>query len=242
MRCIEIVKLVKVINKKKILNAINLNIKPYEVCGLIGPNGAGKTTLINCVVGLVNANEGLIKINDIVLKSSTRSKLLRDIGTVLQYPSSISRLSINQIYDDHIHYLSCENANSLDSVLTMVGLKLSPDCIIGKLSLGMKQRLLLGLAISHKPKLLILDEPFNGLDPDGISLIKDIIENFKNHGGCILIASHSLKELEDCCTNIAFIEDGRIFENKNMKDIRNEYECGLNGYYKQLKKETNYEK
>lgn len=238
---IEIIKLTKIINKKKILNEVNLNVKPYEVCGLIGPNGAGKTTLINCVLGLVNPDEGFMKINNILLKESTRCELLCDIGTVLQYPSSISYLSIAQIYDDHIHYLSCENAHSLDTVLTMVDLKVPQDTIIGKLSLGMKQRLLLGLAISHNPKLLILDEPFNGLDPDGISLMKSIIENFKNDGGCVLIASHSLKELEDLCTNIAFIKEGIIFENKKMEDIRNEYECGLNGYYKKLKR-SNHEK
>lgn len=180
MSYIEITKLSKIINEKEVLNGINLNINSYEVCGLIGPNGAGKTTLINCIIGLVNASEGSIKINNKLLKESTRYELLREVGTVLQYPSSISSLSISQIYNEHIHYMSCENVYSLDNLLTMVGLKIPTNSIIGKLSLGMKQRLLLGLAISHSPKILILDEPFNGLDPDGTALMKNIIENHKN--------------------------------------------------------------
>lgn len=101
----------------------------------------------------------------------------------------------------------------------------------------MKQRLLLGVAISHNPNILILDEPFNGLDPDGVFLIKDIITRFKNCGGSVIIASHSLAELEEFVTSVVFIKDGQTFKKKSIEVLLQRYPGGLQEYYKQFWKD-----
>lgn len=226
----------KSINEIKVLDSVNLSIEQGEICALIGPNGAGKTTLINCLLNLIIQEQGIVKINDKIFTEATRNEILMKIGAVLQYPTSISHLSIKQLFEEHFHYLKLENHKSYEEILNSVELDISINTIIGKLSLGMKQRLLLGVAISHNPSILILDEPFNGLDPDGVFLIKDIMKKIKNNNGIVLISSHSLSELEDFCTSIAFIKNGHIYEKNYIETIMKDFSGGLSEYYKKFKK------
>lgn len=217
-----------------ILKISNLCIEKGEICALIGSNGAGKTTLINCLLGLINPEQGTIKINNELFQNNERSQILSQIGSVLQYPTSISKLTINQLFTEHFHYLNLKKPTSWDKFLENVNLNVSPNLKIGKMSLGMKQRLLVALALSHNPNILILDEPFNGLDPDGIILIKNLITSFKNCGGIILISSHSLGELEDFTTSVVFIKNGQTFEKIYMKLLLDKYKGGLQEYYKEF--------
>lgn len=225
----------KIINDVVIIQSANLCIDKGEICALIGPNGVGKTTLIKCLLGLAFPDEGTIKLNNKILKETTMAEILSNIGAILQYPSSISHLTIKQLFIEHFHYLNIERIELLDEILKTVELNISPDTKIGNMSLGMKQRLLIAVALSHKPNILILDEPFNSLDIDGINIIKNILKIWKNNNASILITSHSLLELEDIATNIVFMKNGRTYDKKNVEDIKKEYKGGLQEYYQQLK-------
>lgn len=219
-----------------ILQSVNLSIDKGEICALIGPNGVGKTTLIKCLLGLVHPDNGTTQINGKILTDDTRSEILFQIGAVLQYPTSISQLTINQLFTEHFHYLNLQRPESWQNFLQKVELNISTETQIGKLSLGMKQRLLLALALSHKPNIIVLDEPFNGLDVDGIMLIKNTLKLLISENISVLIASHSLSELEDLATSIVFMLNGVTFDKKYVNEIKKEYDGGLHQYYQYLKK------
>ncbi|MFU0827873.1 MAG: ABC transporter domain-containing protein [Lachnoclostridium sp.] len=231
----------KSIDNKMILQMVNLFVNQGEICALIGPNGAGKTTLIKCLLGLVYPENGSIQINGQTLSDKRKTDLLKNIGSVLQYPESISHLTVNQLFMEHFHYLNMNPSKKWEEFLQKVGLNVSGNMQIGKMSLGMKQRLLFAMALSHSPNIIILDEPFNGLDIDGINLIKDMLKDLTQNGISILIASHSLSELEDIATSVVFMLNGRTYEKKNVKEIKRQFPGGLKEYYQHIKKGISYE-
>lgn len=224
----------KKIDDFQILKLASISVEKSEICALIGPNGAGKTTLLNCLLGLLSYDGGSIRINDIILdKSHSREKILSQIGSVMQYPDSISGMTIKELFEDHFHYLNMADCN-VTKFLELVKLNVNLDYRIEKLSLGMRQRLLFALSISHGPDILILDEPFNGLDPDGLFLMKSILLEFKSNGGSAIIASHSLKELEDFSDSVVFIKDGVTAQKCIVKEILSKNPGGLQEYYKNV--------
>lgn len=225
----------KFINDKPILNSANLSISHGEICALVGPNGVGKTTLLKCVLGLISIDSGTIEIDNILLSPSSRPEILKKIGTVFQLPSGVSDMTVSSLIDEHLHYLEVEHSDSYEKILKKLKLEVPLEMKVGQLSLGMKQRLQLALALSHKPSVLILDEPFNGLDIDGISLIKEILRDLSNQGLSIIITSHSLAELEDFTSTIVFILNGNTAQKNSVKDIISEYKGGLKEYYQTLK-------
>jgi len=226
----------KSIKGTPILHSADLSVESGEICALIGPNGVGKTTLIKCILGLAYLEYGTVQINGTILSTITQAEIALNIGAVLQYPASISSLTVDQLFLEHFHYLGLKIPNSWNEYLRKVGLSVPTGMQIGKMSLGMKQRLLLAVALAHTPNILILDEPFNGLDVDGIVLIKDILKELSNNKVSILVASHSLSELEDVATSVVFMLDGKTRTKKDVKDILREYEGGLHQYYQHIKK------
>jgi ABC-2 type transport system ATP-binding protein len=236
MKRIDVCNVQKSIKGKSILQQADLCLEEGEICALVGPNGVGKTTLIKCILGLAFPDCGKICINGTELQDETRGEILSQIGGVLQYPESISHLTIDQLFEEHFCYLDLEPNSNWNAFLNRLGLCVSTEAKISSLSLGMKQRLLLALTLSHKPSILILDEPFNGLDIDGILLIKNIVKDLIKRGVSVLIASHSLPELDDFATKVVFMFDGKTREKKSVKEIGDTYEGGLREYYQQLKK------
>ncbi|WP_157796305.1 ABC transporter ATP-binding protein [Bacillus xiapuensis] len=225
----------KFINDKQIIKSANMDIYGGEICALIGPNGVGKTTLLKCLLGLVFPDQGSIKVNGKLLSESSRAEILKQIGTVFSFPSSISSMTISQLFNEHFHYLQLEEPGSYQEILKKLDLEVPLTTKIGKLSLGMKQRLQLAMALSHQPNILILDEPFNGLDVDGINLIKKVLTDLKKKGISILITSHSLSELEDFASSVVFMMNGETYEKKSVQNIIQEYGGGLQEYYQFLK-------
>lgn len=182
MSLISIDKLSKSVNEKEIIRLANVTMHEGEICAFIGPNGVGKTTLLKCLLGLVFPEQGSIKINNKILSESTRPEILKLIGAVIQFPPSVSDMTISELFDEHYHYMQLKNSESYTGMLELLELNVPLTTKIKKLSLGMKQRLQLAIALSHRPKILILDEPFNGLDFDGIDLMKRILTDLKKKG------------------------------------------------------------
>lgn len=198
--------------KKNILNNISIQIKDGDIVGLLGPNGAGKTTFINIILGLQKKDSGKILIddNDMDLNYKKNIKL---IGSVMDsqnfytYLTGMSNLKLKaRIYK--IDKLE------IDKIVDLVGLSNKINDKVRTYSLGMKQRLNIAMALLNKPKILIMDEPTNGLDINGIIDLKKIIKVLSEKGVIILISTHMIKELGDVCNKICILKNGTIIENE----------------------------
>lgn len=232
METINIKKLIKT-NQAFSLNVDSLHLHSGKIYGLVGPNGAGKTTLMKCLCGLLKPDSGYLEIDGQKIQA-TDIKSLNTVGTNFVNADSLRGFSLNEIYRDHVFYYGVNNPISAEQLLENVALDVRKDLHFDKMSLGMKQRFLLGMATVHNPSLILLDEPFNGLDPDGVDLfIENVKELSKN--SVLIISSHVLRDLELFLDEVIFIENGHVKKTKSMTDIRQEYEKGLKDYYDEQK-------
>ena len=219
---VEINEVFKTIDKEEILSGINLQIAEGEIYGFLGPNGAGKTTLMKCMLSLSTITSGSIEIFGKNLQEY-REEILSQIGSIIESPIFYDNCTAKEILEIHAQYMG-KNIIELDIIraLRMVGLK-NTTKKVKDFSLGMRQRLGLARAFLTKPKLLILDEPINGLDPIGIQEIRNLLLSLsKEHGITILISSHILSEISQIADKIGFIKNGEIVEQVSMKEIRRE--------------------
>ena len=219
---VEIKEVFKTIDKEEILSGINLQIAEGEIYGFLGPNGAGKTTLMKCMLSLSTITSGSIEIFGKNLHEH-REEILSQIGSIIESPIFYDNCTAKEILEIHAQYMG-KNITESDviRVLRMVGLK-NTTKKVKDFSLGMRQRLGLARAFLTKPKLLILDEPINGLDPIGIQEIRNLLLSLsKEHGITILISSHILSEFSQIADKIGFIKNGEMVEQVSMKEIRRE--------------------
>lgn len=212
----------KKIGKKYILKKISFEVKKGEIVGFIGPNGAGKTTTIKLILGLQKITKGKVEINGYDVKKDFEKAIYR-VGAIIENPdvytylTGYENLKIAQEY-----YKNIPNQR-IDEVVKIVGLKDSIMNKVSKYSLGMRQRLGIAQAILHEPKLLILDEPTNGLDPEGIIEIRNLLKKlvFEENIG-ILISSHNLSEVENICDKVCIIKSGEIIDEKDIKELKSQ--------------------
>ncbi|MFU0825055.1 ABC transporter ATP-binding protein [Clostridium sp.] len=209
MNVLEVKDVKKRLGKREIIKGISFNVKEGEIFGFLGPNGAGKTTTIRMLVGLIAPNSGSIVIagHDI---SKEREKALASVGAVVENPELYTYLSgrENLMQIARIRKTDKEYVNE---IIELVNLKDRIDDKVKKYSLGMKQRLGLAAALIAKPKLLILDEPTNGLDPTGILDFRSIVKKAaRETGAAVFISSHILSEVQMVCDRVAFINNGVI--------------------------------
>lgn len=210
----------KKIGKKYILKKISFEVKKGEIVGFIGPNGAGKTTTIKLILGLQKITKGKVEINGYDIKKDFEKAIYR-VGAIIENPdvytylTGYENLKIAQEY-----YKNIPNQR-IDEVVKIVGLKDSIMNKVSKYSLGMRQRLGIAQAILHEPQLLILDEPTNGLDPEGIIEIRNLLKKlvFEENIG-ILISSHNLSEVENICDKVCIIKSGEIIDEKDIKELK----------------------
>ena len=217
MQAIKVRNINKTINGKKILHDISFDIYEGEIVGLVGTNGAGKSTLLKVMTGLYDYDEGEIYYFDYNLKNDFE-KAMSIVGTLIEEPNLYKNLSGKdnlKIFKSMFKGISEDTINEIVKIVEM-------EKYLGKrfktYSLGMKERLAIASALINKPKILILDEPTNGLDPVGIKNIMSILKSMK--GTTIIISSHMLSEIDDICTKIIFMNAGRIVGIKN-KEINN---------------------
>lgn len=218
MKVLEVENLKKSLGKREIIKDISFSIEEGEIFGFLGPNGAGKTTTIRMLVGLIHPNEGSIKICGYDLKNDTE-KALKEVGAVVENPELYKYLTgrENLMQIARIRKIPKE---SVEETIKLVGLENRIDDKVRKYSLGMKQRLGLAASLLSNPKLLILDEPTNGLDPSGILDFREVVKKAaKEKGMAVFISSHILSEVQHLCDRVAFINHGTI---KSVENVVND--------------------
>lgn len=219
-KVLEVKNLSKSFNKIKILDNINLNIYEGEIVGLIGPNGAGKTTLIKSILKLYNTDSGVVKICGFSTDDYLEDALSKT-GSIIENPDLYLNISGRKNLDVVSLINHLKDKEYMNEVIEIVGLQDRIDDKVKKYSLGMKQRLGLAAALIKKPKLLILDEPTNGLDPYGIKELRQILKKISERENMsILISSHILSEVENICDRVVIIQDGKLVSDFGIEEIK----------------------
>lgn len=210
----------KKIGKKEILKGISLEVEKGDILGFIGPNGAGKTTTIKLILGLQSITEGKVQINGFDIQSNF-TKAIENVGAIVENPDLYMYLSGYENLKLISHLYPNIDQKRIEEVVRLVGLENRIKDKVSKYSLGMRQRLGVAQAILHKPNLLILDEPTNGLDPEGIKSMRELLMTLaqEEHMG-VLISSHNLAELESFCNKICIIKNGQIIETANIEEAK----------------------
>ncbi|KOF55708.1 MULTISPECIES: ABC transporter ATP-binding protein [Clostridium] len=207
---LEVTDIHKKLGSSQIIKGISFSVKEGEIFGFLGPNGAGKTTTIKMIVGLLYPNKGTIKINNYDVQAE-REKALSSVGAVVENPELYLYLTGRQNLEQVASFYDNITKDDIENIGNLVGLKGRLDDKVKKYSLGMKQRLGLASSLLSKPKLLILDEPTNGLDPSGIIEFRNILKRTaKETNTGIFVSSHILSEIEQLCDTVAFIKSGVI--------------------------------
>ncbi|MGN1481542.1 ABC transporter ATP-binding protein [Porcipelethomonas sp.] len=200
----------KYFGKKQILHDISFETYPGEVFGFLGPNGAGKTTTIKIAVGHLRLDEGDIFINGKSIVKNFESAMA-DVGGIIENPEFYKYMTGMQNLRQYARMRGNVDEKRINEVVEIVGLKNRINDKVGKYSLGMRQRLGVAQAILHRPKLLILDEPTNGLDPAGIKELRDILKNLAHKENiCVIVSSHLMSEMELMCDRVGIIVNGRL--------------------------------
>lgn len=204
----------KFINDRKILDNINFDIYEGEIVGLVGPNGAGKSTLLKIMSGLYPYHNGIVEYFGIDLKNNFE-KAMSLVGTLIESPDLYKNLSGKDNLELFKSMFKGVDENRVKEIVKIVEMEKHLGKKFKTYSLGMKERLGIAASLINKPKILILDEPTNGLDPVGIKKIMNLLKGMKNT--TILISSHMLSEIEKLCDKIIFINDGKIISIKTIK-------------------------
>ena len=212
-------KLCKKIGKKTILKDVSFEINEGDILAFIGPNGAGKTTTIKCILGLQRVTCGSITINGYDIKHDFK-KAIERVGCIVESPDVYMYLTGLENLKIQARMYKNVVMDDILRVVELVGLESRIHDKVSKYSLGMRQRLGIAIALLHQPNLLVLDEPTNGLDPEGIKDLRVLLKRLAKSGVGILISSHNLSELESFCTRVCIISDGVILEESSIEEIK----------------------
>lgn len=202
------------------LNGINISIDQNEIIGLLGPNGAGKSTLMKCIVGIHHFDEGQIVFNgNDILEEEIASK--KNIGFLPENNPLYLDMYVKESLQflANIHQIS---KSRIEEVIDLVGLTSEKNKKIGQLSKGYQQRVGLAQAIMHEPDLLILDEPTNGLDPNQIIEIRNVIKKIGEEK-TVLFSTHIMQEVEALCTRVILIHQGDILQDCAIEDFKGKF-------------------
>ncbi|MEY8351621.1 ABC transporter ATP-binding protein [Bacillus cereus] len=212
--------LTKIYGKQKSVDNLNIHVQQGEIYGFIGRNGAGKTTTIRMLLGLIKPTSGKIEIfgEDF---SANQKEILRRIGSIVEVPGFYENLTAKENLFINAKIIGVHKKNAIEEALEIVGLQHETKKLVGKYSLGMKQRLGIARALLHYPELLILDEPTNGLDPIGIKEMRKLIKSLAQERNItILISSHILAEVEQLVDRMGIIHDGKLLEEVSLAALQ----------------------
>lgn len=205
----------KSFGKRKVIDNLNLEVQEGEIYGFLGPNGSGKTTTIKMILKLISSDSGEIKVNGYDTTKEFE-KAMECIGAIVENPDLYKYMSGIDNLRLHARIRNIDEKR-IEEVLELVELKEREKDKVGKYSLGMKQRLGLALTLLHKPKVLILDEPTNGLDPAGIKKLRDILKEISHQEGvAVFVSSHILSEMQLMCDKVAVLDNGKIVKVENI--------------------------
>ena len=192
---------------------ISIHVKENSIYGLLGPNGAGKSTLLKSITGMINPTSGKIVFDGHEFDRSD----LKSIGALIESAPIYENLTARENVKIRTLLYNLPDSR-IDEVLKIVGLTNTGKKKAGKFSMGMKQRLGIALALVNRPKLLILDEPTNGLDPIGISELRELIKSFPREGITVIVSSHILSEIEQVADHIGIIVNGKLLYEAELKE------------------------
>lgn len=220
----------KIMNGKALVEDINFTVNKGEIFGFLGPNGAGKTTTIKMITGLYSISKGEIYIDGNSVKKNFE-KALQGVGGIIENPEMYGYLSG---YDNLKLYARMHGLISkerIDEVVNLVKLGNRINDKVSRYSLGMRQRLGVAQALLHKPKLLILDEPTNGLDPMGIKELRQTLRELaEKEGLSVMVSSHLLSEMELMCDRFGIIDGGKMIGIRTMEDIKKNTSANIKTY------------
>ncbi|MEW9107891.1 MAG: ABC transporter ATP-binding protein [Cytobacillus gottheilii] len=216
---VEIQNVSKVIKGRKIIDSLSFEVKSGEVFGFLGPNGAGKTTTIRMIAGLIGITSGDIQILGSSVKTNFE-EAIQHVGAIVENPEMYKFMSG---YQNLVHFGRMSKGVTKEKIMEtveFVGLKDRIHDKVKTYSLGMRQRLGLAQCLLHDPKILILDEPTNGLDPSGIREIRDHIRKLaREKGMAVIVSSHLLSEMEMMCDRIGIIQQGKLVDVQLVHDV-----------------------
>ena len=222
----------KVFNGNEVIQNCNMTIEKGTIYGFLGANGAGKTTVFKMLTGLLSPTTGNMTVLGLDAKTQNTALLSR-IGSLIETPIFYDHLSATENLQIHLAYMGKDG--DIRAALKDVGLPDLGEQPVSTFSLGMRQRLAIARAMVHKPELLILDEPVNGLDPMGIRDIRKLfIDLVHNDGMTILLSSHILSEIELLAEKIGIIANGTVLQEVMIKDIQEANPNGLEDYFIKL--------
>lgn len=212
--------LCKSFGKRQILKNVSFSIAQGDILAFIGPNGSGKTTTIKLILGLQRIDSGEVLING---KDITKDfeEAISKVGAIVENPDSYMYLTGWQNLRLIANYYDNISDDDINEVVKYVGLESRINDLVSKYSLGMRQRLGIARALLNKPNILILDEPTNGLDPEGIKDLRVLLKRLASDGMGILISSHNLAELESFCNKVCIIDSGVIIETSEVNTLKN---------------------
>ena len=225
--------LTKVVKNKTLLKDICLSLNYGQIYGVIGENGAGKTTLFRCILGL-SKPIGTIALDDKIVNSFNYDDFLKKVGVTFPFLDSFGAYTVTEVVENHARYYSCLVVD-VESYLKQFGLNVSSNDKISRFSLGMKQRLNIALACLHNPEILILDEPFNGLDREGILFLQQLLLDFKKQEKLIIISSHSFAELEQVIDHLILIDQGEVLADISVLEMKRQGFETLAPFYREIR-------
>ncbi|MBH0175537.1 ABC transporter ATP-binding protein [Fictibacillus sp. 23RED33] len=217
---LELKNLTKKIKGKTIVDDLSFSVREGEIFGLLGPNGAGKTTTIRMIVGLISITDGDVLINGDNIRGNFE-KAMERVGAIVENPQLYDYMTGYKNLMQYARIMPDVTKERIDEVIELVDLKYAIHDKVKTYSLGMRQRLGVAQALLHKPNVLILDEPTNGLDPQGIYDLRNYLRLLANNGTSVIVSSHMLAEMQMMCDRVAIIQNGklvRIDEILNQED------------------------
>jgi ABC-2 type transport system ATP-binding protein len=210
----------KRIGSKTIVDHLSFDVYPGEVFGFLGPNGAGKTTTIRMIVGLMGIGKGEVLINGLSVKKQFEQAMTH-VGAIVENPEFYKFLTGYQNLQHFARMIPGITEERLQEVIDLVRLEHRIHDKVKTYSLGMRQRLGVAQAILHRPGVLILDEPTNGLDPQGIRELRDYLRQLSREEGlAVIVSSHLLAEMELMCDRVAIIQNGKLLDVRSFKEIK----------------------
>ncbi|MDW8019927.1 MAG: ATP-binding cassette domain-containing protein [Chloroherpetonaceae bacterium] len=214
MRVIEAESLTKIYGRRRVVDSATFHVEKGQVFGFLGPNGSGKTTTIGMLLGIINISEGSVRL----FETNDLNAARRRIGATLETPNFYPYLSG---YDNLriVAKIKDVTEKQIQAALALVELSSRQKDKFSTYSLGMKQRLAIAAASLANPELIILDEPTNGLDPEGIRDVRRIIQSLAESGKTVFLSSHLLSEVEQTCTHLAIIKQGKILTQGSLREI-----------------------
>ena len=219
-KLLECQNLCKSFGKKQILKDVSFEIDEGDILAFIGPNGSGKTTTIKLILGLQNIDKGKVTINGFDIEKDF-VKSIEKVGAIVENPDTYMYLTGWQNLKLTANLYKDITDEKIKEIVKLVELEERINDKVSKYSLGMRQRLGIARALINEPNVLILDEPTNGLDPEGIKDLRNLLKKLAKEGLGILISSHNLAELESFCNKVLIIDNGTIIETSEVKELKN---------------------